>query len=116
MRIRERADGPLEGYIVDRGGVPTMVVALELYMDAPDMSLPLIQHDMKSKTLSVALEGPLTFGADGRIILALSNTRDVPISVGINAPLGLTGAVNLVVPAGEMKLELVSRPRRGRLP
>lgn len=116
MRVRERVDGPLEGYIVDRGGVPTMVVALDLYMDAPDMSLPIAQHDMHSKPLAVALEGPLTFTRDGRIAITLSNLADVPISVGIDAPLGITGAVKLVVPKGEMKLQLMSRSSRGSLP
>jgi hypothetical protein len=116
MRVRERADGPLEGFIVDRGGTPTLVVALDLYMDAPDMSLPLAQHDMHSKPLAVALEGPLVFKPDGRIAITLRNTADVPISVGINAPLGITGAVKLVVPAGEMRLQLMSRAQRGSLP
>jgi hypothetical protein len=116
MRLRERADGPLEGFIVDRGGTPTMIAALDLYMDAPDMSLPLVQHDMKSKPLSIALEGPLRFGADGRIAIALRNTADVPISVGIDAPFGIQGSVDLIVPAGEMRLQLVSPSRRGRLP
>jgi hypothetical protein len=117
MRVRERKDGaPLEGFIVDRGGVPTMVVALDLYMDAPDMSLPLAQHDMHSKPLSVALEGPLEFQPDGRIAIALSNTGEVPISVGINAPLGISGTVKLVVPKGEMRLRLMSRAIRGSLP
>jgi hypothetical protein len=116
MRVREPADHPLEGYIVDRGGTPTLVVALDLYMDAPDMSLPLAQHDMHSKPLAVSLEGPLTFTPDGRIAIALRNTAEVPITVGINAPLGIQGTVNLVVPAGEMHLQLMSRPQRGSLP
>lgn len=116
MRLRERPDGPLEGYIVERDGVPIMVVALDLYMDAPDMSLPIAQHDMRSKSLSVALEGPLTFLPDGRIAITLRNEAEVPITVGIDAPLGLTGTVDLVVPAGEMKLQLVSRSQRGSLP
>lgn len=116
MRVRERPDGPLEGFIVDRDGTPTMVVALDLYMDAPDMSLPLAQHDMHSKPLSVALEGPLSFSPDGRIAIDLRNTADVPIAVGINAPLGITGTVDLVVPAGEMRLRLMSRAQRGSLP
>jgi hypothetical protein len=116
MRIRERGDAPLEGYIVERDGKPVMVTALDLYMDAPDMSLPIAQHDMHSKPLSVSLEGPLTFLPDGRIAITLRNLADVPISVGIDAPLGLTGAVNLIVPAGEMKLQLVSRSQRGSLP
>ena len=116
MRVRERADGPLEGYIVGRDGKPVMVVALDLYMDAPDMGLPIAQHDMHSKPLSVSLEGPLTFLPDGRIAITLRNRADVPISVGIDAPLGITGAVDLVVPAGEMKLQLVSPSQRGSLP
>jgi hypothetical protein len=117
MRVRERRDGtPLEGYIVDRGGTPTMIVALELYMDAPDMQLPIAQHDMHSKPLAVALEGPLTFGDDGRVAISLTNVADVPITVGVNAPLGITGALNLVVPKGEMRLELLSRAQRGALP
>lgn len=116
MRLRERADGPLEGYIVDESGVPTMIVALDLYMDAPDMSLPLVQHDLRSKPLSVTLRGPLTFGDDGRIAINLRNVADVPISVGIDAPLGLQGAVNLIVPAGGMRLSLMTRARRGGRP
>jgi hypothetical protein len=114
MRMRDR--DPLEGYIVERDGKPTMIAALALYMDAPDMSLPLSQHDLHSKPLAVLLEGPVTFRADGRLALALSNVADVPISVGINAPLGISGAVNLVVPAGDMSLQLVTPPQRARLP
>ena len=44
MRLREGPDGPAEGFIVDRDGVPTLVVALDLYMDAPDMAVPLATH------------------------------------------------------------------------
>ncbi len=116
MRMREPADHPLEGYIVDRDNVPTMVAALDLYMDAPDMSLPLSQHDLHSKQLSVALEGPLEFRPDGRIQISLHNVAEAPITVGINAPLGITGTVKLVVPVGEMKLQLLSPALRGRLP
>jgi hypothetical protein len=116
MRIREPAGGgPVTGYIVDGGnGKPKMIVSLDLYMDAPDMSLPLsADHDLVSKPLSVALEGPVSFLADGRIVIALANTADVPVTVNIDAPLGLGGAVNMILPAGEMKLQLVSRQLRG---
>ncbi len=115
MRMREPPDGPIEGYIVDRAGTPTMVVSLGLYMDAPNMSIPIAQSDMHSKPLTVALEGPVSFLPDGRIAIALRNTADVPISVGIDAPFGLTGSVKLVVPQGEMKLQLLSPPQRGSL-
>jgi len=116
MRMRDPEEGPLEGYIIEREGRPWMVTALDLYMDAPDMSLPLAQHDLHSKRLHVALEGPVVFRADGRLALELSNTAEVPISVGIDAPLGITGAVDLVVPTGQMKLQLLTPAPRGRLP
>ncbi len=117
MRIREPAGGPVTGYITDNGGSPKMSVALDLYMDAPDMDLPLsADHDLISKPLSVQLEGPVSFLADGRIVIALANVADVPVTVNIDAPLGLGGGVNMILPAGEMKLQLVSRPLRGAEP
>ncbi|MEJ7600788.1 MAG: Ig-like domain-containing protein [Kofleriaceae bacterium] len=113
MRIREPTSGPLKGYIVDNGGKPKIVAALELYMDAPDMSIPLSSHDLHSKPLSVQLEGPVTFLPDGQIRIQLSNVADVPVSVGIDAPLGLSGTVDMVLPRGEMRLQLLSRLLRG---
>lgn len=116
MRVRETPDRPLEGFIIERAGRPVMVVALGLYMDAPDMSLPLAQHDLHSKALEVMLEGPVTFRSDGRIALSLRNLVDVPVAVGINAPLGIQGTVELVIPEGAMQLQLLSAPQRGSLP
>ena len=51
-----------------------------------------------------------------QIALTLHNIAEVPISVGINAPLGITGVVKLVVPKGEMRLQLLTRAQRGSLP
>jgi hypothetical protein len=117
MRIREPASGPVTGYLIDDGGTPTLVLALDLYLDAPDLSLPLgTTHDLHSKPLSVGLRGPMRFLPDGRIAIAVTNVADVPINVGINAPLGLSGSIKLVVPRGEMKLQLISPPLRGGLP
>lgn len=113
IRVREPAAGPLVGYVVDRAGTLTLVASLELYMDAPDMSVPLSSHDLHSKPLSVTLEGPMTFLPDGRIAIALANTADLPVVVNISN-IALTGAVQMVVPAGEMKLQLVSPAPRGR--
>ena len=113
MRVRRPATGPVTGYIIDDGGTPTMVVALDLYMDAPDMSILLSTHDLHSKLLSVSLRGPVTFLPDGRISISVSNTADMPISVAINAPLGITGSVDMIVPKGEMKLQLLSPALRG---
>ncbi|HEX5063045.1 MAG TPA: Ig-like domain-containing protein, partial [Kofleriaceae bacterium] len=114
MRIREPAGGPVMGYIIDRSGTPTMIVALDLYMDAPDMSLPLgATHDLHSKKLSVILEGPLEFLPDGRIAISLANRADLAITVNISPPLIGDGSINLLVPKGMMKLKLVSPPERG---
>jgi len=113
LRIREDANGAVKGYIVDNNGSPKMVLALSVYMDAPDMSIPLSSHDLHSKPLSITLEGPVTFLPDGRIRIELSNVAEVPVSVAIDAPLGLGGSVNMILPAHEMKLQLLSRPLRG---
>ena len=114
MRVREPADGPVMGYIIDREGTPTMVVALELYMDAADMSLTLgAPHDLHSKPLSVQLEGPVQFLPDGRMAISLSNTADLPVTVNIEPPLIGDGSINMIVPKGEMKLSLLSPAQRG---
>jgi hypothetical protein len=113
LRIREPAGVPPRGVLIDDGGRPKLVLELALYMDAPDMSIPLSSHDLASKPLAVVLEGPLTFLPDGQIAMSLSNVADVPVEVRINAPLGIGGSVRMVIPAGEMKLQLVSRLLRG---
>lgn len=114
MRIREPASGPVMGYIIDGGAGPKLVAALDLYMDAPDMTLPLgTQHDLHSKPLSLTLEGPVTFLPDGRIVIAAENTADLPVEVTLSTALGRVGSVKMSLPKGEMKLRLVSRPLRG---
>ena len=116
MRIREPATGPVTGYLIDDKGTPTLVLSLDLYLDAPDMSIPLSSHDLHSKPLSVSLRGPLRFLPDGRIAIAVVNVADVPLTVTIDAPLGVSGSVKMIVPRGEMKIQLVSAPLRGGLP
>lgn len=118
MRIREPASGPVMGYVIDRGGTPTMVVALDLYMDAPDMRIQAIgiqaaTHDLHSKKLSVVLEGPLTFRPDGRIAISLANTADLAVDVNIDITILGDAVVKMVVPKGEMKLQLLSPAQRG---
>jgi hypothetical protein len=91
-----------------------MVVQLDLYMDAADMAPALgTGHDLHSKLLSVTLEGPLTFLPDGRIAISLSNTADLPVTVNLSPPLIGDGSVKMIVPAGEMKLQLQSPAQRG---
>ena len=118
MRIREPSGGgPIVGYIVTGSdGKPTMELALELYMDAPDMSIPLSSHDLHSQA---AVGGARRAGdvlPDGRIAIAASNVADVPVTVNISAPLGISGGVVMALPAGQMKLQLVSPPLRGAAP
>jgi hypothetical protein len=115
MRIRQPA-GPVTGYLIDDHGTPTLVAALELYLDAPDMDILLSTHDLHAKPLSVVLRGPTRFLPDGRLAIAAGNVADVPLEVHIKAPLGMPGSVQMVLPQGELKLQLVSAPSRGGLP
>jgi hypothetical protein len=115
LRVREPATGPVTGYIYDDGGMPSMEVKLDLYMDAPDLSITLSSHDLHSKPFSLMLKGPVTFLPDGRISIAVKNVADVPITINVSV-IGIAGNVNLILPAGQMKLELLSAPLRGALP
>lgn len=115
MRLREPVDGPIMGYIVDGGdGTPKLITQLALYMDAPDMSILLSSHDLHSKPLAVLLEGPVQFVEDGRIAIDLANQADMPVTINVSTPFG-AGAVDLVVPQGLMKLQLMSPAVRGVL-
>ena len=116
MRLREPANGPITGYIYDKGGTPTLQVALALYMDAPDMSITLSTHDLHSKPLQLVLDGPVNFLEDGRIAIDLANTADIPVTINISNTLLGSGAVDLLVPKDLMTLQLISPPVRGALP
>jgi hypothetical protein len=113
MRLREPHDGPAMGTIIDDHGAPTFVATLALYLDAPDMQLVLADHDLHSKPLSVEVRGPLRFLPDGRIAIAVANVADVPIDVGLLQLGNPVGAVHMLMPAGGLKLQLVSPPLRG---
>jgi Big-like domain-containing protein len=113
MRLREPPDGPAMGYIIDDHGTPIFVATLDLYLDAPDLQIALIDHDLHAKPLSIAVRGPLRFLPDGRIAIAVANVADVPIDVNL-LQLGTTvGAVHMLMPLGGLKLQLVSPPLRG---
>jgi hypothetical protein len=102
----------VKGYIIDDGaGKPKMVTTLDLYMDAPDMSVLLSSHDLHSKKMTLKLEGPVTFLPDGRIAISLANIEDVPVTVAISGP--LSGTVKMVLPKGAMHLQLSSPALRG---
>jgi hypothetical protein len=113
MRVRDGTT-PVTGYIIERDGKPVMVTKLELYMDAPDLSIIATSHDLHSKPLTVVLEGPVTFLADGRISIALTNTAALPVAITITPNLIFgPGTVRMEVPAREMKLQLISPALRG---
>jgi hypothetical protein len=117
LRLRQPAGGPLTAYIIDDGGTAAMVAKLDFYMDAPDLSLPLSTHDLHSKQLSATLKGPVQFLPDGRFSITAANVADVKLAVHIDALGGvLSGDIDLLVPAGLMKLQLASPPIRGALP
>jgi len=116
MRFREPVGGPITGYLIDDNGTPTLVLGLALYLDDHDLSLPVSSHDLHSKPLSTVLRGPMRFLPDGRIALALANVAALPITVTITAVGLLPGTVQMLIPAGEMKVQLVSPPLRGGLP
>ena len=58
MRLREPAGGPAMGYVIDDHGTPTFVATLALYLDAPEMRLPLLNHDLHAKPLSDFVRDP----------------------------------------------------------
>ena len=90
-----------------------MVLALTVYLDAHDMDVPALGHDLHSKPLSLIARGPLRFLPDGRITISVANVADVPITVNLG---GALASVKLLASAGELKLQLVSPPLRGGLP
>jgi hypothetical protein len=114
MRLRESSAGPAMGYIIDDHGTPTFVATLELYLDAPDMRIGFgFDHDLRAKQLSIDVRGPVRFLPDGRIAIAVANVAEVQIDVGIHGGGGVAGKVQMMMPLGELKLQLVSPPLRG---
>jgi hypothetical protein len=116
MRVRQPSSGPVTGYIFDDSGTAKLMVALSLYLDAPDLSITLSTHDLHSKPISLVLEGPVTFLPDGRISIAASNTADVPITINTDTDLAGSSKINLLMSAGNMGLQIVSKPLRGAPP
>ncbi|HEY3807741.1 MAG TPA: Ig-like domain-containing protein [Kofleriaceae bacterium] len=116
MRLREPTSGPVTGYIFDDGGTAKLMVALSLYLDAPDLSITLSTHDLHSKPIALVLEGPVTFLPDGRISIAAANTADVPITINTSTDIAGSSKINLLMSKGNMGLQIVSKPLRGAPP
>jgi hypothetical protein len=109
LRMLELAQ-PLKGYIVNEPGLadPQFVIRLELLLDAPDLQIlgGAVSNDLKSKPLSIVFKGPVTFLPDGRMQVALKSLNDASVRVNVQA-LFLSGFLELKIPAGEMKLNLL---------
>jgi hypothetical protein len=105
-RLRETS-GPLYGYIMQEAGAAVYVIRQELYLDAPDLTIPSATHDQKSKPMSATLKGPITFRPDGRMQVALRNVEDVSLQTNIEVPVLGKGNIDMKIPAGEMRVTLV---------
>jgi hypothetical protein len=112
MRLRE-TDGPIYGYILNEAGAadPQFVVTQDLYLDAPDLVVPFAAHDFRSKPLRVTLKGPVTFGRDGRMRVALRSLADVSLRVNFTS-FTIPGHIDFLIPAGEMRLTISGPPLR----
>jgi len=118
LRLRESNGQPIVGYIVQEDGVaePQFIAKMDLYMDAPDMTIlsGVGTHDVHSKEVAgVLVKGPITFQPDGRIVIQPVNVNDINLTVNISA-LGLPGSISLQIPAGQMQLTLSGNPLKGR--
>lgn len=115
LRMREDLDEPSRGYVIEdpETDAPKLIASLAVYMDAPDMSIPLAGHDLESKPLTISISGPIAFEADGRMKISASNDQDIDVRVEIDfIGLGL-GGIELRIPAGAMRLQLMSQPLKG---
>lgn len=114
MRLGERGGTPISGYIIRRTGAPGLwfVADLDLYMDAPDLSIlgGAVRHDLRSKSLSMRVEGPVTL-VDDRVGITLTNTTPTPLRVNVSAL--LSGRIDMLIPAGTMRLELTGEQAAG---
>lgn len=125
FRLRQESAQPVRGYIVEDGDNPgksLFVSQFHLYMDSPDMvityPLATITHDLQSKPFILNFLGELTFLEDGRIEIDAQNVNVVSINVNIAASIFISGTQNgsmtMNIPAGDMKMRLLSNPIKGR--
>ena len=130
LRLRETGGNPITGYIVEEEGQdqPQFIAQLDLYMDAPDMtirpdsafldSLSSVDHDLVSKPLTAIVKGPITFMDDGRIVIEQANVDNINLTINVEATVPLSplqfGTINLQIPANAMQLRLIGNPLKGR--
>lgn len=119
MRVRDNPDGPVLGYLLPGDDGPLFQATLDLYMDAPDMPIANfnLDHDLRSKPVSVTVAGPVTFSNDGRINIAAGNINPIVLQVMLTHTTlkDTEGFVTMEIPAQAMKMTLSSRPRQAAL-
>lgn len=116
MRVRYGVDGqgnmiPPKGYITENDlGQATFTTSLEVYLDAPELEpLGFGSTNLHSLPLTMNLTGPVTFLADGRMEVQLTNIDPVDIDVEITIfGFGAAGVL-LSIKEGGLSLNLVSR-------
>ncbi len=130
LRLVQSGGAPVTGYIVQEQGrdQPQFIAQLNLYMDAPDMSitpdsafldtLSSVEHDLVSKPITAIVKGPVTFMDDGRIVIEQANVANVDLTINVEAILPLFpsefGTIDLRIPAGAMNMRLIGNPLKGR--
>ncbi|MCH8503010.1 MAG: Ig-like domain-containing protein [Ectothiorhodospiraceae bacterium] len=109
------------GYIVEGpDGGPWFELETELYIDAPDMTVsgaPGVQGNqlMRSMAAPIRLEGPISYTDDGRLQLNLENVEPMQLHVVVDPsiPLSGSGALDIRMPPGAVKLQMRGPPLRG---
>ncbi len=109
------------GYIVEGpDGGPWFELDAELYIDAPDKTVsgaPGVDGGqlMRSMTSPIRLEGPISYTEDGRLQLNLENVEAMQLHVVVDPsiPLSGSGALDIRMPPGAVKLQMRGPPLRG---
>ena len=114
MRVRETPTARNTAYIIDDGTGLKLVMTLNAYLDAPELSILLSSHDLHSKPLTIALEGPVSVTSDGRVKINAANTANIDLRVNIDAP-GPNGSIDMRIPAGQLRLQLLGHPQKNAM-
>lgn len=104
----------IKGWISNDDGQLTLTADVDLYLDAPYVSIlgigfPQSTHDLTSYPLSMELSGPVTFLDDGRMLVEQYNLSRVDIPVDFtDSDGGNLGNADLYIPERGNYLKFVS--------
>lgn len=119
MRVRYEPEDPNDpnsprtvppvGYIFDTPDGPVFRIQFDLLFDAPALSLPGLEHNVKSLPIDdVVLQGPLDFLPDGRLFIGLQNQAPLDVDLEISLAGFEGGKVLLQIPTGGINLSYQS--------